>query len=130
MSLSALRAAYSEATPGPLAWGISPAEDELARHADHLSYGAGPSHIVYAPEHPATRIGPDPKNPEHVAVVAVTGNGPTSEANAKFIIEATDAMPAILAAIGAATAWADSSRPENDSPPEEELRIALARLPR
>ena len=83
--LAEIEARASKATQAPLEVGIfDPELDPIDLVRRHLSYGAGAIYNVWAPEHRDTRIGTDRSRPEHVAIAAITGNGPTSEANAEF----------------------------------------------
>lgn len=79
----------SKHTPGP--WEVAVYDDSLPpveRMREMLTYGSGPVHGVWCPEHPLTR-GTHPK-PEHAVMACVTGNGPASEANARLIAAAPD----------------------------------------
>jgi len=88
--LADIRRLASRATSGPLLVGCYCETLTAVEYvSDLLSHGSGPCYMLYAPDHPDTRIGPNPMRPEHVAVTLVTGNGPTSEANADYYAEVT-----------------------------------------
>lgn len=63
---------------------FDPQDDPVARFAENLSHGSGRCWIVFLPEHPRTVGGWD-ERPAHAVTVCITGNGPTSEANARYI---------------------------------------------
>lgn len=97
-----LRALCEAATPGPWHFGRSPdnadAVDYFAR-----GYAAGPPTPVFLVCVP---IGDKPMNDE-ARFTAITGNGPTSEANALFVSSARNALPSLLDALDAAEARAE-----------------------
>lgn len=68
-------------------WGIvDPALDAVKWFGQHLSFGNGPIHCVRLPDHPNA-------SPEHSVLLAIVGNGPKSEANAKRIVELWNGTP-------------------------------------
>lgn len=80
-----IKGRLAKATPGPWARAIfDPELDPKAIFAENLSYGAGDVHSVIAPEHPKSKL------PSHAVTTAITGNGPTSEANRDFIANCPD----------------------------------------
>ena len=63
------------------AWGIvDPKLDPVEWFREHLKFGEGDVHCVWLPEHPKSVDG-------HSVLLAIVGNGPRSEANAKEIVE-------------------------------------------
>jgi len=103
--LDAIEARLKAATPGPLDLGIVDPEVEPGEwFRDHLSYGPDANiWCVWCPKHPLTR-GEAPR-PEHAVLTAVTGNGPTSEANAEFYAHAPADLAALLELARAASAY-------------------------
>lgn len=96
--LEEIRKRAEVATPGPWLWALfDEAKDPLEWIRECLSYGSGPVHLTWCPEHPLTK-GQHPR-PEHAVVPAITGNGPTSEANAKFLAAAREDIPWLLGQI-------------------------------
>lgn len=79
---------------GPARVGIFEAATAVEKVTEMLGYGTGDVWLVWLPEHPKT-VGEYPA-PEHAVVAAVTGNGPTSEANARFIAECLTRQGEIL----------------------------------
>ena len=79
--IEAIKARLAKATPAPWAPAIfDPTMDPVALFRENLSYGSGDVHSVIAPEHPKSNP------PAHYVTTAITGNGPTSEANRDFIV--------------------------------------------
>lgn len=79
---------WAAATPGPLVWCVYPTEDkaeQVERFAKDLSHGSGRVHYVGKLE-----------GDDSVAVVALTGNGPTGEVNAHAILAALEAGPQLI----------------------------------
>jgi hypothetical protein len=75
-----------EHSPENAAWGIvDPALDPVQWFKENLSFGSGDIHCVWLPSHPKT-AGEHPR-PDHAVLLAIVGNGPRSEANAKKIVE-------------------------------------------
>lgn len=90
--IAALRALCDAATPGP--WGNfrlnrDTKESQAAYVAEAIERGTGPFMMVL--------------NSTEDADVCHTGNGPTSDANARFIAAARTAVPALLSALEEAT---------------------------
>lgn len=83
--LKELRRLHEAATPGPGDIGIFETDVAAERVVANLSHGSGPCWLVWLPDHPLTR-GTRPA-PEHAVTVAITGNGPNSEANARWLAE-------------------------------------------
>ena len=89
----------SERSSGPAAVGvIDPSIDPVENFREHISFGSGDIWAVWLPEHPLT-AGEHPR-PDHAVLVCITGNGPTSEANARFIAECFSAAPLAQQAAG------------------------------
>lgn len=98
--LQAIQERAEKATPGPWEWArFDDSKEPIEWLREMLSYGSGPVHGAWAPGHPLTR-GTHPR-PEHAVMPAITGNGPTSEANAKFIAAARTDVLALLEHIAA-----------------------------
>ena len=75
-----------EYTKESLAWGIvDPSIDAVEWFRQHLSHGKGDVHCVWIPEHP--KSSGIHSRPDHAVLLAITGNGPRSEANAKRIVD-------------------------------------------
>lgn len=99
MNIDAIEARHKAATPGPLRLAIAdPDRDPVELFRENLSHGSGEVWAVMAPEHPDT-VGGWEERPVHAAIVAWTGNGPTSKANAEFIAHAHDDVGALLAEV-------------------------------
>ncbi len=85
-------------TPGPWEVGVSDATSRvahLARVAERMMRGEGETFpLVWAPEHPGTRLGHDPSHPEHAVIICDMGNGPAGEANATLVAAAPDLLDA------------------------------------
>ena len=95
--IDAIESRLNAATPGPRRLGnYDPDKDPVELFRENLSHGSGPVWLVYAPEHPDT-VGGYEERPGHVATVCLTGNGPTSEANAEFIANAPADIRALIA---------------------------------
>jgi hypothetical protein len=58
------------------------AKDPVEMFRNHISHGSGLIWSVWAPNHPKT-VGCHPR-PVHAVTTCITGNGPTSEANARL----------------------------------------------
>ena len=100
----------SERSSGPAAVGvIDPSIDPVENFREHISFGSGDIWAVWLPEHPLT-AGEHPR-PDHAVLVCITGNGPTSEANARFIAECFSAAP--LAQQGAGSTGAPLDKPSH-----------------
>lgn len=101
--LEAIEARANAATPSPWRTGVqnnATLEQTVANAAKHLMLGIGPEvHMVWAPEHPLTVLGPDPEAPLHAVTTAMAGNGPTSPQNAEFIAHARADVPALVAEV-------------------------------
>jgi hypothetical protein len=96
--LDALEAAWRAATPGPWAPATAPSEDSAETHAEYLTNALRPENghplwVAWAPADGDLHPGCD------YVVPVVTGDGPTSEANARFVAAAHDAVPDFLAAV-------------------------------
>ncbi len=76
-------------SPGPFQWGIIDPEQDAAEHIRaNLASGTDPNcHTVLLPGDARSDIGSDPMRPNHAVTMCITGNGPTSKANALGIIE-------------------------------------------
>ena len=99
--LDDIEARLKAATPGRLRVAIMhPEADPVELFRSHLVYGSGNVYAVIALDHPQ-HVGPDDR-PDHAVTVAITGNGPTSEANADFIAHALAADLAALLAMARA----------------------------
>lgn len=84
------------ATPCPLSTGIVDTKmDPPKWFEEHLSFGSGAIYCVWCPEHPKT-IDDKTGEPEHAVLFCITGNGPTSEVNAEFVVKARKWMPLLL----------------------------------
>jgi hypothetical protein len=93
--LEEIRKRADKATPGPWETAIyDKAKEPIEWLRECLSHGSGPVHLTWCPEHPLTQ-GLYPR-PEHAVVPAITGNGPTSEANAVFVAAARSDVPWLL----------------------------------
>lgn len=84
------------ATPAPLKVGIvAPKLDPVQWFKEHLEAANNPDGaiwVVWCPEHPDSQ--PDPEGrPTFAVLAAITGNGPTSKANAEFFAHARDDVP-------------------------------------
>lgn len=92
-----LRSLEAKATPGPWYRGHNPDHCEpVAYFREAYAYGPpGRVHLVCVP------FNDKPLNDEAL-FTAITGNGPTSEANAALIAEARNLLPALLDALDAA----------------------------
>jgi len=74
-------------SPGPYKHATIPeGPDQVKCVIDYLKFGKGPIHAVYLPNHPATVVGKDADQPEHVVILCITGNGYNSENNAKALV--------------------------------------------
>lgn len=63
------------------AWGIvDPKIDPVQWFKDLIGSGSGDIHAVWHPEHPGSKDG-------HSVLLAIVGNGPKSEADAKRLVE-------------------------------------------
>ena len=118
-----LRKLAEAATPGRLRWAITEKDthaEQAAWFEEHLSHTDSTTvHSVGVMDHPNTVVGDDEERPKHLVCMATTGNGPNSEANARFIAAASPAnVLLLLAALDAAEADRD------------DLRKALLRLDR
>ncbi len=96
--LAVIEARCQAATPGPLGLAIvDPTREPGEWFREHLSYGTGDIWCVWCPMHPRT-VGEAPR-PEHAVILAITGNGPQSEANAEFIACAVRDVPRLVAEV-------------------------------
>jgi len=97
-TIARLRELLAKATPGPWFIGHNPdGRDPMAYIGEAYSYGPpGRVHLVCVPI-------PGKSLDDEALFTAVTGNGPTSEANAALVADAVTALPAILDALDAAT---------------------------
>ena len=92
------KALFDAASDGPAAWAIFDAEqDPVEQFREYLSFGSGDVSAVWLPEHPRT-AGEHPR-PDHAVLACVTGNGPASEANAKFFAWCLTNKARLLAAL-------------------------------
>lgn len=99
IDLDAIEARLRSATPAPLRIGIyDPERDPVELFRENLSHGSGDVWLVGAPEHPDT-VGGWEDRPGHMATVAITGNGPTSRANAEFFQHAAEDVAALLSEV-------------------------------
>jgi hypothetical protein len=95
--LAEIQARVKAATPSPLSWGEqNPGVDPVEDYRAHLAFGEGPVYFVWAPKHP--RTGGDP---DACVAVAITGNGPTSAANADLIAHAPGDLTYLLESLSA-----------------------------
>ena len=86
------------ATAGTWRWGVVDRTLGLVEwFKAHISFGSGDCHCVWIEGHPRA-------TPGHSVLAAITGNGPDSEKNAKFIISARDGMRYLLDRLTAAEA--------------------------
>lgn len=99
-AIKELLAAFETMSHGQYGWGMHEAEVAVEFFAKNLSFGSGPCHMVYIADHPKSVIGPDPQRPEHVVTLCVTGNGPTSAANAQGLIRILTVLAALRAGGG------------------------------
>jgi|GEM_PF-5600584 len=91
-----VRALREAASPGPLRLAqMDSALDPTELFRGYLERGSGPVWGVLVPEHPDTIDGWADR-PQHGAVSCWTGNGPTSEANARLYLRAPDIADAYL----------------------------------
>ena len=98
-ALSAIESRLLAATPAPGRVAIAdPARDPVDLYRENLSHGSGDVYGVMAPEHPGTVDG-WAERPEHAVMVCLTGNGPTSRANAEFFAHAAEDVGALLAEV-------------------------------
>lgn len=106
LDLAELRRLLAEATPGPWRVAHVPDDRDPAEYlAELLSYGSGRCWGLAVPIDDATDINDEAKFP------SITGNGPTSEQNARLIAAAVNALPALLDRLEAAeSAEADRFR--------------------
>lgn len=87
------------ASEGPAIVGIlNPDEDPVELFRQNLAFGEGKVWVVYLPEHPLSQWD-DPQRPDHAVLAAITGNGPTSQANAEFFSWCLTHKQAIVAAL-------------------------------
>lgn len=96
--LDELEAAWKAATPGPWTPATAPSEDSAETHAEYLTNALRPENghplwVAWAPADGELHPGCD------YVVPVVTGDGPTSEANARFVAAAHDVVPALLAVV-------------------------------
>jgi hypothetical protein len=100
--LDALQALCDAATPGEAMHLATMPTDDLAEQVAYFAecarHGSGKMHGVAIPVCAAVDIN------DEALFVAFTGNGPTSEANAKFIAAAREAMPLLVAEVRTARA--------------------------
>lgn len=86
------------ASEGPCDLGIaSPDMDPAAWFVENCSHGSGDIHLVWLPEHPLSTGKRD--HPDHAVTLAITGNGPKSEANALAIATYWEAAPRLAAEV-------------------------------
>jgi len=97
-----LRGLCEAATPGPWHFGRSPDNVDAVQYFAR-GYAAGPPTPVFLVCVPS---GDKPMNDE-ARFTAITGNGPTSEANALAITAMRNALPSLLTALDAAEARAE-----------------------
>lgn len=101
-ALDELEQLHRKASPAPWALGIiGPEYDPVEVHRKNLSRGSGNVWLVFLPEHPlatGTR-----EQPDAYVTAAITGNGPTSEVNARFLCAMRDLFPEMLARLERAT---------------------------
>jgi hypothetical protein len=77
----------SKISPGPYQWAIIQQGPKQAEYVlQNLAAGSGDVHAVWLPNHPVTKVGADPTNPEHAVLFCITGNGPNSLNNAHAIM--------------------------------------------
>lgn len=99
--LTAIESRLNAATPAPLRLGMyDPDKDPVEMFRENLSHGSGPVWLVTAPEHPGTIGGWDDR-PAHAVTTCITGNGPTSEANAVFYANAPADIRDLIAEVRA-----------------------------
>jgi hypothetical protein len=112
----ALKKLAEAATQCSVAVGIYEAHDALEKIKGNLDFGTGPVWLVWVVDHPKTVIGENPLRPEHVAIAAITGNGPTSQANANYYAAANPAaIMELLAELEKAEAERDHWRLEEQA---------------
>jgi len=97
--LGEIKIRASLATPAPLAVGIyDPELDPVELFRQNLDAAVDQTEsvwVVWCPKHPDSN--PDPEgHPTHAVLAAITGNGPTSEANAEFFANARDDIPWLI----------------------------------
>ena len=68
-------------------------------HAAYMAAATGPAHLVCVPAPGVEPVGEWWAADDTTLYTALTGNGPTSEANAAFIAMARDAVPALVAEV-------------------------------
>lgn len=106
LDLDAIRARADAATPGPWVPAMAPSAESFETPAEYLMktmYGKGlPLWVAWAPN--------DTDDGFAYVVPAVTGDGPTSEANAEFIANARQDVPALLAEVTALLADLGAAR--------------------
>jgi hypothetical protein len=116
-------------TKGPLRIGVIE-ENADKWISENLSYGSGDVWLVFAPDHPLHVTGADPQRPEHVVTTAITGNGPTSEANAYLYAAAPQLYAACEEALGSIEfmmrEWDSGIDFTDDDGTVAKLRAALA----
>lgn len=101
----------STPTKGRLEVGFFGLKNALKQSEGALVCGDGPMWVVWAADHPLTVIGPDSQRPEQVVIVAITGNGPSSEVNARHIVETfnTRHAPELEEAVGLLKVWIEEA---------------------
>lgn len=79
-------------SPGPYGWAVIPSgEEQMGWIHKHFSFGSGDIHAVWLPNHEGSVIGDDPERPERAVILCVTGNGPKSKDNARFLVAVLNA---------------------------------------
>ena len=94
--LEDIEARLAAATPPPMELGtVDPEMEPGEWFRQHLAYGIDDTiWCVWCPTHPLT-VGEAPR-PEHAVLTAITGNGPTSEANAELYAHAPEDLRYLL----------------------------------
>ena len=101
LDLGPIEERLAKATPGPLSVAIINPELDGGKWFERFRRDGPDTHtwVVWAPEHPDTVIGSDSQRPDHAIVSAITGNGPTSEANAGLYASTPTDLAACIAEI-------------------------------
>lgn len=99
-NLRSLLEIYSTLSPGRYQWGVFDEADATAKIVENFSHGSGRCHVIGLVDHPRTVVGDDPAKPEHMVTMAVTGNGPKSEDNARGLVTLLTALSVLAARKG------------------------------
>lgn len=119
--IEAIRARASKATPGPLIVALAGKNNELLQSPEECAQYAYDT-VMHRDSNRLYVVveGGDKFNPDDTSMVAMTGNGPTSKANADFIAHSREDIPTLLSEL-------DAVRQERDEAvaTAEKMRKAL-----